>query len=685
MERLRVVFNSFGGRDAASARLRAWAIADELRLIGHEPSVHTYQPPERGPGPDVIGNIEVFQKVRPHDRLAFCRRRSSLTVFDIDDHYLLDEVGTRSDVLRFMNLVDVVTVGSRHLLDIVSEYHDDVSLFENPLDVLPGSEPRGPQGWRGRIGWFGNRTSLSALEDLDLSVGVTTITAGGEVPWSVDSVDATVAQLDLLLIPVRITEWTVAKNANRLLKCVALGVPFLASRTVEHETAVRDLALPEWLLIDEPADWNDAIERVRDEYHAVTAQLSQARARALDRYGIRPVSSAWIQGMHHRLRDREAIVGHLQQPSITAQPNARFTTLEAVDVVVLNENDPDFGTATLASLRLDEMPFRSVTLISASARVADAEDGTQVHDRVAIYDEHDDFFEIYGHMKRVLGQLGGEHALLLRGGARACRGLFSEIARCADGPGVHLFRSQLATPQGELLDPSPVTLDELLARPYRPHAMMMPTRLAKDAGGLNASILSLGLWDLLIRLYQLPDVNAVEHEGPWVLIDPRAERRHAIQSYSVWLAGHEEELLADLPSHDAEWRRLSYVLHSAVAERHQAVLADRMSSLTPAFLDRIAQLEHQVEHNDRALRTARKEIASLKQRHADRRSDRQEFSSALEVTVKPAPRIIRTPARLLWRTTSLVLPQRTRIALYRRFRRRYASLYSERASVAQKL
>src|SRR5436190_6645797 len=118
--RIDVNFTAFGDRNTASSRLRAWNLADELVRSGHRATVNARR----------IAPIEVFQKVRDKARLDMARARGSMVVYDFDDHYLLNESGTRDDLLRFFARAHVVTVGSRSLYEVASEHHDRVELFE---------------------------------------------------------------------------------------------------------------------------------------------------------------------------------------------------------------------------------------------------------------------------------------------------------------------------------------------------------------------------------------------------------------------------------------------------------------------------------------------------------------------------------------------------------------------------
>ena len=75
-----------------------------------------------------------------------------------------------------------------------------------------------------------------------------------------ETIDDELLKFDLVLIPVAISEWTLSKNANRLLKCIALGVPFLASKTPEHLRTLETAGLDaNHFLVGPKESWEEKI------------------------------------------------------------------------------------------------------------------------------------------------------------------------------------------------------------------------------------------------------------------------------------------------------------------------------------------------------------------------------------------------------------------------------------------
>lgn len=653
MNRLDVNFNAFGDRTSASARLRAWYLAEELNFQGHRATVGGARRPD----------VEVFQKVRDFRRLGEVRRRRIFTIYDLDDNYLLEDVGTRDDVLSFVNLVDMVTVGSGLIREAVEPFHDHVHLFENPLDVSPGSRRRQTQGWRGSIGWFGNRTNLTALEGLGLRYGVTTVTGGGDIEWDVETVDDVIAGFDLVLIPVDVTEWTLSKNANRLLKAVALGVPFLASRTAEHENAVANLGLPESLLVDTPGGWNDAIDRVREKYDAFEAQVEAAGELAMERFGIRTTALRWKEVVQDErtVRDERTDLGG-PSPRAPLITGASLAALESVDVVVLNENDPEFGEATLMSLSREGINFASVTLVASQKVTSEVAGGVRLMDR------HDDYFDIYASFADAVAAGAGEHVLLLRAGTRLFRGWFHETSESLGALPVHVFATQSSASDGSMLPSMPTRLDALLLRPVRPEAVLVQRSVLEEVGGIDPSVASLGLWELLLRLYARDERSIQSHSAPLMLTDLRAYRRHTVQSYVVWVETERPELVGELPGPNDEWHRLRHTLHAAIVDRHEALFASRAPTVVSSLNDQLARLEHELQRREEALRDVKRRLEKAEERAATSPEPVRKPAGATDVpeglTTLKMPALV----RILRPVARAMLPSSVRTRVYRRLR-----------------
>jgi predicted O-methyltransferase YrrM len=557
MHARRINFDTFGDRTKASSRLRAWMLADQLQAIGFSATVNGALDVE----------VQVFQKRRDAKRLRIARANGARIVFDFDDNYLLDDVGAKDDVLAFMNQADVVTVGSRDLLERARRYHDHVILLENPLDVLPGSGAKVDFRWQGMLGWFGAPENQGILHSLGLRERVTTVTADGDIPWSLETIDGVLKQFDLVLLPVEADAWTLAKNANRLLKCVALGVPFLASKTPEHQLVADELGLPDWLLVEAGGNWDERIDEVTRRYAELAPLLRVARIRAFKHFGIASVTSSWLREIQG------------SQPAAPLDITASAQDILAnVDVIVLGEDAPARALETMQSLCGSEVAYRSLSVISAlPIGRGEALDEVGAWD---IYDRHGDFFEIYDTLARVLARRGGAMTLLVQAGVETKRGFLHDI-ESLDPTAMHLFRGQLQRSDLAMAPSPPATLDQLICRPYRPAAVLLPNEAYRSSTGMQPRFGPLAIWELLIALVNCAHVPLHAVSTPLIAIAPELPTRTPLQSYAELLEYREPTIAADLPSLTKEWERLVFSLHAAVIEEHEELFRNYKSTIIP--------------------------------------------------------------------------------------------------------
>ena len=541
---MRITFFPIADRTQGSSRLRAFVLGEALAALGHDV------------GFDRAGSTElaVFQKRRDVDAIAAAASRGARVVYDFDDHYLSSESGAKDEILRVLNLVDVVTVGSSELLAACRAYHPNVRLFENPLDVAPSAAPRAPRPWGDRVGWFGNRAGLVALESLGLARHVITITAHGELAWALDTVDTNLASLDLVLLPVETTEWAHAKNANRMLKCAALQVPFLASATPEHRRALEQLGLPDWLLVARRNDWPDAIERVRARYDELLSLLPAARARAEEAHGVSACAARWLEAV----TDRDA-------PGL-AVPERTLAFARELDVIVLAERTPELARATRDSLDASGAVPRSVSVLA-----------TLPLDGVAEL-TCTDYADLYAALTRTLAARQGAYTLVLQAGARLTPAALEALADATEAhagePPIVLLRPQLergpdrgAPRPGAQLAPSPPTTLELLREPLLPFAMLIPRALST----LDPKAGALWAWELLVRVASEDPTRIVRLDAPVVLLARETHERTPLAAHRDPIARSRPSLLAELPPEDLEWRALRATLAARIVEKHRAL------------------------------------------------------------------------------------------------------------------
>ncbi|MGL5063500.1 MAG: glycosyltransferase family protein, partial [Microcoleus sp.] len=260
-EPLHFCFVPFGDYAKASARLRVWKLVDCLKNAGHRVTI--------GHADDC--DVYVYQKVRPFDKIQQIKNKEALIVYDFDDNYALPNQGTQDDLIAFMNSADLVTVGSKYLGEFAGKYHPNIFVLENPVDIISESVERQSRPELKRIGWFGAPEGALQLEIVNINEPITTVTKGGNIEFDIYTVDRTLTEFDLLVFPLEPTEWNLAKNANRLIKAVALGIPVLATATPEHLKVAAELGLSEQFLVEYHGDWQAKIANMRANFARVQA------------------------------------------------------------------------------------------------------------------------------------------------------------------------------------------------------------------------------------------------------------------------------------------------------------------------------------------------------------------------------------------------------------------------------
>ena len=396
-------FDTFGDVTTASSRLRAWKLSRFLKAHGHRVTMN------EGAKCDVY----VCQKVRPFASLRAMREAGALVVYDFDDHLLLEGVeshGVREDVVAFMNAADVVTVGSEYLGVDARNFHHNVYVLENPVDIESTTLVRERKAELKRVGWFGTPAGLVDLRAVKMAEPIETITRGGDIEFDLKSIDRTLTAFDLLLLPVEHNKWNLAKNANRMVKAVALGVPVLATATPAHIATVEALGLDDRFLVREGENWDAKIAGLREDFSAVQDAILRARGRAIELFAMQRIGGDWLQHIERALYAK------------TAAPRPPESTGQALEDVAL------------------------VTLAYRSANLPASGDGISFGSRYVVAPETSgDYLELFDALWEAVASVERDWVLFKPEGFHPTQGFASEL-RCAmqNEPDCHVFavRSQ---------------------------------------------------------------------------------------------------------------------------------------------------------------------------------------------------------------------------------------------------
>ena len=290
-------------------------------------------------------------------------------------------------------------------------------------------------------------------------------------------------EFDLVLIPVNPSEWTLSKNANRLLKCVALGVPFLASKTPEHIKTVSELGMsPETFLVDADEDWKSRIEEFQQNYDLLVPKATEARTEAFAKYGLDVVTANWLKN----------VIGVSKTSTCISLSTQEQKDLRELDVIMLNLNQVHHLQSTVESLLSTELEYNSISIISALPI------GTEltVENEIDRFDQHDDFFAVYDSLAGRMALGSGSHTLLLNSGIELRRGFFSESLQTLTNSDICLFRPQLGAEDFSRTPAPPEFLYSLLLEPYIPQVIGFSNSLLKECSGIDPDLGPLAIWEI---------------------------------------------------------------------------------------------------------------------------------------------------------------------------------------------
>jgi glycosyltransferase involved in cell wall biosynthesis len=217
-----------------------------------------------------VADIVVVQK-KLFSSLAIklLRRVSRRLIYDFDDAVMYKDRPSSTSALarqkkRFIgNLrrADLVIAGNRYLMELAADYHPDVRILPTCLDMDRYIARRydainNPEVI---IGWIGSRGTLKYLEEIapalekigklhpyarlkivaDEFFDMESLSVIKKI-WSHADEIADLHSFDIGLMPLADDSWTRGKCAFKLLQCMAVGVPVVASPVGANQEVVTD-------------------------------------------------------------------------------------------------------------------------------------------------------------------------------------------------------------------------------------------------------------------------------------------------------------------------------------------------------------------------------------------------------------------------------------------------------------
>ena len=300
MKNLQIAFVTSGDENAGSTRQRVYKITKELLNRGYNVSIN-----ENLRRADIL----IFQK----SDYKYLKKRffkylfsNKYIIFDVDDMYV-------GDYLNLVKYCDLVIAGSQYLADFYKKYNKNIAVLDDALDVInkdielkQNLNLDNPQ-----IGWFGTTTNLPILEKLQIK-NLKTITRGGDIEWSRETVDYDIQKFDLICIPQEKTPVGLSKGNCRMLKTLYLGVPALVSDIPPYIELANLIGYPEELFVKDGEDWNNKIEKIKTGEIKVELDFNEVRQKILSEYSISARTSAWLKIINEAYK-KQNIIEHIKK------------------------------------------------------------------------------------------------------------------------------------------------------------------------------------------------------------------------------------------------------------------------------------------------------------------------------------------------------------------------------------
>lgn len=568
---LRIRYDAFGDETKASSRLRVWKFIDLLKAEGHTVFVG---------GKDYDCDLYIAQKNRPFATVKAVRQQSpsAVIVYDFDDNYTLPEEGVLNELIAFINFVDVVTCGSEYLASSVRHWHQNVVVLENPVDVLNDWLSRPSRGAMKRVGWFGAPEGLAEVTKVGVTRPIEVLTKGGDIEFNVATVDQELTGFDLLIFPLEPTPWNLAKNANRMMKALGLGVPVLVSATPEHRRIHAMTKLPPECLVEDGEDWDAKIAAIGAAFAPVEAAALAARRIIWELYSPRAILSGL---MDHLARTTRLGSGIVRKPKSASKAFAN------TDVLIVGGTRTELLTASLTNSALDWDSFNRVAMLSASRMTNPI---SAVAGRTVSC--CGDFLKIYDAADQFVREGDAEHLLVLPPGVCLGFGAFESLevlhADKQVAVGLFAYAEHYSAVVHGLSSAYPMR--ELLMSP----APMGPILIRKD-WLLQQNLrwrqsLNLWTWTVAVRAAATGVPMALERL-PFAFEAALRPRTTPSRNFAHWLEDNHPAVARELPDIESQWRRMIVDIVAAAASEVHAELPVTVGMMQADILMLRRQLE----------------------------------------------------------------------------------------------
>ncbi len=234
-------------------------------------------------------------------------------VADIDDAIWLHRGGHAASHLA--KAADHIVVGNNFLAEHFGRYGKPVSVIATAVDVVRfRPAPRDPDAAR-LIGWSGTSGGYAYFEPLQDALaellrrhpnwrlrfisdrppefGRLPADQVEYRPWSPDTEAELTADMDIGLMPLDDSAWSLGKCSYKMLLYMACGIPVVVSdRGMNHDIlGMREVGLG----VRSPQDWTDALETLMGDESLRQRMGREGRDLAVERFSVPVVVDQWRQ------------------------------------------------------------------------------------------------------------------------------------------------------------------------------------------------------------------------------------------------------------------------------------------------------------------------------------------------------------------------------------------------------
>ena len=259
------------------------------------------------------GDRVLVHRARPDAALArFWRELGVPIVFDFDDAIMfgrktglagaLERARRQRGFRRMLDACEAATPGNAFLAAQCKDFDGSVEIVPSAVPI-DGPRSTGARAGPLRVGWVGRASNLRYLEPLAGALARVSREAPLElvivserafdlpgvqtrfVPWSLESEASALAELDVGLMPLTLSDaWSRGKCAYKLLQYMAAEVPAIASRVGMNEDVLRH-GENGWLAAHED-DWVDALVAIASDPDEARRIGRAGRATVEARYSV---------------------------------------------------------------------------------------------------------------------------------------------------------------------------------------------------------------------------------------------------------------------------------------------------------------------------------------------------------------------------------------------------------------